>query len=230
MAGPYLRRRVVLAAATAAVAAAVVIGVRGCEPPAPVPSSSLPAENGTSSRPAGRDNPLDLPSHPQTETGAADAAAAYLELMRRATVDSSLRSAALERIAAPGDSAVAGQAAVAFAAVDALVAQARQQTPHAGLVVWQVPVAWTVDSYTATAAVVRVWSLGVVAVEGWVEATETWQTTTLELVWTGDDWRVRSWNSTPGPVPHASNRLPTPTGELLSTVATWERYHHAAKN
>ena len=50
---------------------------------------------------------------------------------------------------------------------------------------------------------IAVWSAGVFTIEGLTAPTEAWSTTTVDVIWSGGDWRLYSIASTPGPVPAA---------------------------
>jgi hypothetical protein len=87
------------------------------------------------------------------------------------------------------------------------------------------PLAYKVNAFSSHRAQIAVWSAGVFTIEGLTAPTETWATTTVDLVWNGD-WRLYSLSTTPGPVPAAATAAVTPAGELLDSVAGFSSYHY----
>ncbi|MGH9213034.1 MAG: hypothetical protein ACRD2C_20540 [Acidimicrobiales bacterium] len=77
----------------------------------------------------------------------------------------------------------------------------QDQLREASGTVWYVvaPLATSLDSYTETRAVVRVWVARVLSADGVAVPQVGWETLTLDLVWDGD-WRVADITKTDGPV------------------------------
>jgi hypothetical protein len=105
---------------------------------------------------------------------------------------------------------VAANAVVAPSARDRLVGSLvddvrllRDQLDEATGVVWYVvsPLATKVDSYRASRAVVRVWTVRILSADGVAVPQSGWSTLSFELVWDSDDWRVADVAEADGPSP-----------------------------
>ncbi|MEX2625543.1 MAG: hypothetical protein WD225_01600 [Ilumatobacteraceae bacterium] len=163
----------------------------------------------------------------RSQDGAVAAATTYLSTLHQLVASpASDRRAALEVLSADGADALVGDAMAALETLDAVVAGARGSTPNARLFLREVPVAYSIDQYTVDRAHIEVWSLGLLLIEGVTQATEIWSTNEVELVWDGDDWRVWSWERTPGPQPAVGSVAPTPASEVLDTVESWEGFRY----
>ncbi len=62
-------------------------------------------------------------------------------------------------------------------------------------------IAWQLDSYNPDRARVAIWHVGVLAREGTVPPQAGWATSTFELVWERDDWKIARESVVPGPAP-----------------------------
>ncbi len=98
----------------------------------------------------------------------------------------------------------------------------------AELFVRTVPVGHELIRFDDDRATVDVWTLNLVAVSGMAEATATWETATIELVWEDDDWKVWSSTSTPGPSPAWGDPPPTEIDAFLATVDHLEGYDYVS--
>lgn len=160
--------------------------------------------------------------------GAAAAALSYLGVLPTLVgAEASQRQAVLGALAAPGSPGVFDQTLAGLGLVDKAVGEARAALPGARVLVREVPVSFTVAAYDDARARVEVWSVGVVLIEGRTDATEVWSTNTVELAWSGGDWRVWAWSRAPGPVPAASTDAPTAPAAVLAGVGTWEGLRYA---
>jgi hypothetical protein len=99
----------------------------------------------------------------------------------------------------------------------------------AGPVWWIVhPLAWRVDSYDHTQATVSVWGFSLLSAADVAIPQTEWATTTLELRWTQDTWRVASVTDTVGPTPAVGPKdqpwEPEPLDDALQgfTRLSWE--------
>ena len=222
---PFHRRRLILALAVLATLVLLISLLRGASSPSEPEDVSLPAENELQ-RPAGGDQ-LGIESHPQTDHGAVAATASYLKMITALGATPERRDAVLDRIVAPDAVELRQQAMAGYALLDAELAAARQTRPDASWWLRQIPVSFLVDAFTSDQARVSVWSLGLAALAGRVQATESWQTTSVDLVWRDGLWRIKAWEVASGPVPLITARQPTPTEQLLAGVGTWKEYNSA---
>lgn len=74
----------------------------------------------------------------------------------------------------------------------------------------QAVLASRVDAFTSGRARVSVWSVGVLSRVGVAQPQAGWTTSTFELVWERDDWRIWDQSIAPGPTP-APNGAAAPT-------------------
>lgn len=136
-----------------------------------------------------------------TRPGAVAAAVAYVAAPQRwLYFDDDEITAALGVLASP-------------AAVDRLTAEVVSEVglardalaQSAGRVWWLVhPLATRVEFFTPDAARVSVWTVTVLAAAGVALPQSEWMTVTVDLVWSGDDWRVDDVRSVLGPTPIVS--------------------------
>lgn len=95
-------------------------------------------------------------------------------------------------------------------------------------VVWsEMPLTARVRSAGSTAAEVEVWSVVVIGVpSGDAVPRQAWRTVTVELTWSGGDWRVNGWRARPGPTPalgpSPSIALVPETAEVAGWPGAWE--------
>jgi hypothetical protein len=163
--------------------------------------------------------------YPQTEAGAAAAATGYLSALQGLLfADLPTRQATLGRIAAPDAPTVVSGMLDGLAAHDRVLAYAGQQDPKAEAFVRDAPVAYTVTAFTPQAATVEVWSVVVGAVDATALPTSSWGTTTVELTWASDGWRVASWLRRPGPTPSPGLEPATSLTGFLDQIAGWKGY------
>jgi hypothetical protein len=92
------------------------------------------------------------------------------------------------------------------------------------------PVGWRVEDYSDEKAKVAIWVTSVGgSVGGTVAAPirEGWGTTTVELRWVGDDWKLAESTTTDGPVPIADVAPPTAAGELVDKANEFKEFTYA---
>ena len=92
------------------------------------------------------------------------------------------------------------------------------------------PVGWRVEDYSDEKVKVAIWVTSVGgSVGGTVAAPirEGWGTTTVELRWVGDDWKLAESTTTDGPVPIADVTPPTAAGELIDKANQFKEFTYA---
>jgi len=94
------------------------------------------------------------------------------------------------------------------------------------------PVATRVVSYTNMQAVLEVWGLAVVAIDGAPVPEASWGTETITVIWDEavDDWRVDTWASVPGPTPVWTPLVATPTPDFLQRIVTFSPLRATPRN
>jgi hypothetical protein len=191
----------------------VVVGLAAAAAPAPPLAAPAGVEDGV---PVG---------YPQNEAGAAGAATGYLTAVQGLLfADPTVRDTALRRIAAPESPEVVAGMLDGLAAHDRILAAARQRDPQAEAFVREAPVAYTVTAFDKDAATVEVWSVTVGAVDATALPVSSWGTTTVELTWDSDGWRVTHWVKSPGPTPAAGLEPATSLDGFLRRIDGWKGY------
>jgi hypothetical protein len=93
------------------------------------------------------------------------------------------------------------------------------------------PVGWRVEQYGDGTARVAIWVSGVTGsiggAEGAVPIREGWGTTTVNLRWVKNDWKLVDSTSIDGPVPIADVSPPTPAPELVSKASEFKEFTYA---
>ena len=92
------------------------------------------------------------------------------------------------------------------------------------------PVGWRVEDYSDDRATVAIWVTSVGGSIGGkvpVPIREGWGTTTVELRWVGDDWKLAESTTTDGPVPIADVAPPTAAGELVDKANEFKEFTYA---
>jgi hypothetical protein len=93
------------------------------------------------------------------------------------------------------------------------------------------PVGWRVSEYSTTAATVAIWvtSVGgsIGGADGPVPIREGWGTTTVDLRWVDDDWKLVESVTRDGPVPIADVAPPTAAPQLVSEADTFKEFTYA---
>lgn len=153
---------------------------------------------------------------PRTSDGAVSAAAAFV-CTGQAILDMDPLSAedAIRQMAATGtaDQQVAETLAKLRTARGALAA-------GTGATVYrQAAVAWHVESFDSDRARIAIWSVGVLARDGVAPPQAGWATSTFDLVWERNDWKIEREVIVPGPAPILDNSsAPATADQLISTL------------
>jgi hypothetical protein len=84
----------------------------------------------------------------------------------------------------------------------------------------QASIAARVEAWSPDEARVAIWNVGVLSRAGVAPPQAGWAVSSFELVWEGDDWKIRSEAITPGPapIPNAS-ATPATSEQLAATIA-----------
>ncbi|MFE0737789.1 hypothetical protein [Streptomyces sp. NPDC058855] len=93
-----------------------------------------------------------------------------------------------------------------------------------------IPVGTKVRDYSPTSATVEVWCTGLVGLAGegsTKPVTSTWFTITQKLVWTGNDWRVRSSGQSEGPTPVTGDNRASIADEIAQAVEGYGGFTYA---
>jgi hypothetical protein len=78
--------------------------------------------------------------------------------------------------------------------------------------------AWRLDSYNPDRARVAIWHVGVLAREGTAPPQAGWATSTFELVWERDDWKIAQESVVPGPAPILDDSAAPATAAVLEAA------------
>jgi hypothetical protein len=84
-----------------------------------------------------------------------------------------------------------------------------------------VPIAVSTTALTASSAHISVWAVSVVGTAKLGQLVESWSTESLVLQRSGGRWLLTQYNSSPGPVPSAT-QSPTPIGSALVTTKSMQ--------
>jgi hypothetical protein len=187
--------------------------------------------------PTATPTPTSSPSTPQdatvaamtthTATGAADAATEMAAILSGPTVSQAdAYRTAVAAIAAPAHrDALLNRADQLVAAIDAQLGVVSASAQNAQVAVRTIPVSWHVESYTGSAATVRLWAVGLVAEDGSLPATAVWASGDFDVEWTDAGWRLDDVQTVSGPVPQ-SQQQPTVTTALPPEVGSFQEYRH----
>ena len=99
--------------------------------------------------------------------------------------------------------------------------------PEPVVILRTVPVGYRIDRFTPDAATVSLWRVGIVGSGATIEPQQSWRTETVSLAWEGENWKVASFRSSPGPTPPLAASAPTPAGELFVAVPEFEEFTRA---
>ena len=154
------------------------------------------------------------PSAKPTTAGAVSAATAFLGALRwRVLVDDERRRAEIRRFGATG----------ATRALENVVSRGiedvRRAVRAAPVVVRPVPIGYRVDRFSPPRAAVSVWGVALFG-SGTYEPVSQWATSTIDLVWQRDAWKVAAMRNRGGPSPRWSIE------ELADGAASFDEYRH----
>jgi hypothetical protein len=167
-----------------------------------------------------------------SQQGAVAAAANFTRVLSSDLIlDTSRRRAAIAALAAPAAKArlqrTFDQAVVSLRQGLGVSDSANDGTQ---VLLRATPVGWRVEDYSDDTAKVAIWVTSVGgSIGGTVAAPirEGWGTTTVELRWVGDDWKLAESTTTDGPVPIADVAPPTAAGELVDKANEFKEFTYA---
>jgi hypothetical protein len=167
-----------------------------------------------------------------SQQGAVAAAANFTRVLSSDLIlDTSRRRAAIAALAAPAAKArlqrTFDQAVVSLRQGLGVSDSANDGTQ---VLLRATPVGWRVEDYGDDTAKVAIWVTSVGgSIGGTVAAPirEGWGTTTVELRWVGDDWKLAESTTTDGPVPIADVAPPTAAGELVDKANEFKEFTYA---
>jgi len=186
--------------------------------------------------PAATPSPTSSPVQPDTtvagltthsSSGAAAAATVMAGILSGPTVtQADAYRSAVAAIAAPAHrDALLGRADQLVAAVDAQLGVVSASAQGSTVAVRTVPVSWHLDSYTDSAASVRIWAVGLVGEDGSLPATAVWASGVFDVEWTDAGWRLDDVRTVSGPVPQTQQQA-TVTVALPPEIGSFPEYRH----
>ena len=92
-----------------------------------------------------------------------------------------------------------------------------------------VPVGTKTDSYSSDSATVEVWTTGLIGLAGTGSTspvTEYWQTSTVQLHWTGD-WKVADVSTKDGPTPVSGSQAASSAQDIAGAVTQFGGFRYA---
>jgi hypothetical protein len=185
----------------------------------PAVVSSVPVQSGSKSATvAGLVIPI---GYPDTQQGAESAAANYASAYGSAQMAvPGQRDQVLSVISDPAiTTSLESQYDTEYATIDRAMGLSSDGTPPSGesYMAREVPIGVSVNSDSATKAVIAVWAVtfaGVAGSSSNYPVTQSWTTDTITLNWTGGDWKMSAVSSVSGPSPNQGNQTPS-TGQQL---------------
>ena len=93
-----------------------------------------------------------------------------------------------------------------------------------GFVSRDAPAGYRVEVYSDDAATVALWSTGLIVVPDAQGVDAGWWTTTVELVWEDDDWRMQAFSAADGPSPIQAG--PQTAAEIGRRMNAFEEFWH----
>lgn len=93
-----------------------------------------------------------------------------------------------------------------------------------------IPVGTKADSYQAGNATVEVWTTGLTGLAGehsTAPVTAYWQTSTVQLHWTGNDWKVLDVSTKDGPTPVAGSQIASSAQDIVGAVTGFGGFSYA---
>jgi hypothetical protein len=227
--GPRHGSHVLLVAAGAAVlfAIGIVIGTRLASPEHPSVRAVTQRAATSTSAPQAPGRHANAPSV-HTRAGAVAAAARSITAFAGDVLLEPLRLRRL--VGLMTSSASRPQLIEAF---DEASAQTRAKlgadtVPRPVIVLRAVPVGYRIEHYSQEEATVAVWYVGIVGSGATVQPQQSWRTQTVTLVWEDRGWKVRSFESSPGPTPPLSTAEPAePPGALFAAIPRFEEFARA---
>lgn len=207
------RSRRAEALAALAGASMVVIAIVALQP-----GSASPASPPSREHPRARRAPWGFP---RSGSGAVQAASTYLLALGQSAVSRPGEARRTINAVAAGPFAVALKRSLPAVAT-ALHARLRDGVPRGAFEGW--PLAFRLDTFNGSRAVVSVWHLDTAASSTLDLMTSSYATTTYELRWIRGTWRIERAASTPGPTPPTAGASATEANHFARAVATFARY------
>jgi hypothetical protein len=133
-------------------------------------------------------------AYPRTEAGAIAAATDFASVMAGVTEDADAYEAALAAVAAPEWKREAQRLA------QNTISFVNDRYGNGGTLTFS-PVRYRLTSYTADAAVVKLWGVTLASGPKVPGIEESWITGTVNLIWVDGEWRVNGQDSASGPTP-----------------------------
>jgi hypothetical protein len=100
--------------------------------------------------------------------------------------------------------------------------------PQPVIVLRSVPIGYRVERFSTREATVAVWYVGIVGSGATVAPQQSWRTQVVTLVWERGNWKVSSFQSSPGPTPPLSTAEAAGTPvDLFSAIPGFEEFKHA---
>ncbi|MFC1433550.1 hypothetical protein ACEZDB_23155 [Streptacidiphilus sp. N1-3] len=93
-----------------------------------------------------------------------------------------------------------------------------------------VPVGTKADGYSADRATVEVWTTGLIGLSGQsstAPVTEYWQTSTIQLHWTSNDWKVVDVSTKDGPTPVSGSQVASSAQDIAGAVTQFGGFRYA---
>ncbi|MFF1402462.1 hypothetical protein [Streptomyces sp. NPDC058294] len=197
------------------------------------PQTSSTAPSGT--HPVGTKT-TGIPSNfPRTEQGAQSAAANYSVVLVSADILKPMRRSAIvsQVFAADQQAALISKFNKAYSKefLTTLGLDANGNAPAGHTYVSRTaPIGTKTISYSGTAATVEVWCTGVFGTAGddsTSPVTSDWFTMTLELSWSGDDWKVSSFSQKDGPAPVPGDDKASSADQMAKAVEEYGGFTYA---
>ncbi|WP_377270557.1 hypothetical protein [Peterkaempfera sp. SMS 1(5)a] len=172
---------------------------------------------------------------PHNDQGAQSAAANYAVALGSADMfNTGARHSVIAAIAAPAaanalqsrlDSAFSERAATTYGLDE-------HGSAPAGLtfISRTIPIGTRTQEYSDSAARVAVWSNGLIGLAGQGSTqpvSENWFTLTLDLRWTGNDWKVADFRQQSGPAPVAGDQQAASADEIRSATEEYGGFRYA---
>ena len=197
----------------------------------PAPAASPPARTVLLPQGATRSEAGVGIGYSRTESGAVDAATAYLVVLNGPGVlrPDQVRSAEVVMAAESYRDQLIAAGDADLRTLDSSFGLAANAGMGIDVVIRYVPIAFHVDSYDGQHAAVSVWAVWVLAEAGILPPQQHWLTSTMLLQWTAGDWKVTGASSRPGPVPSPPQQLVLdPSSPLPDSLTQYREYQHVA--
>jgi hypothetical protein len=194
---------------------------------APKATTAGPATTATAPGASRTENGVPV-GYSQTRTGAVSAATNFTRFLTGPLVlHPDGYRAALGTLAAPeAKTKLLGEAETSLATIQNNLQIVTNAARGVQVSIGAYPLAYHVNNYSPTVTEVSVWAVGVIAEDGQLAPSQSWQTVTVDLEWTNGDWKVTADGTTPGPVP-ALVQSPLQTKDLPQQLRDYSVYDSA---